>query len=169
MKINVVECQHESVLKAIELSLIIDDNMPDIEKVFVEPTQALFQNYNEDDICDHLPAVVINIAEETVGEESQADQTQVSIDENGKVVGNGCCGETFTVNQFYTVDIVVEQCENVYALAGKLSCSLEQIMCRLPQFKYNGNFNQTLDESLSDNFYIKTYSFYVEYEKTTGR
>lgn len=163
MKINVVECQHHSVIKALELGVTLDENMPDIEKVFVEPTNSLFQNYDENEIFNHLPALIINIgAEEVVGETGETNDFSVV---DGKVVGTECCSNNAIVRQFFNIDVVVEQCEGVYALAGKVSCSFEQIMCHLKEFRYSGNFVQVLDDQISDDFYIKTYSYYIEYEK----
>lgn len=167
MKIDVVECQHDAVLKALEMALVLEENLPGVEKVYVEPNNALFANFDEEKHTDMLPAIVINIGQEDVLTAVPTSNVQ-EFDRNelGELTNmKQCCTTAYRVRQFYSMDVVVSECDTSHLIAGKISCMLEQVMCRQPMFTYGGNFNRRTDENVSSEFYIRSYVYYFEYDK----
>ena len=148
---QISKLQLKSVGLAQELATFLAQEIPDVETVDIERHEA-FEDHE-------LPAVEIKINEEEV---LNAKTLPPSLEEGS----SNCCQHIYKVRQFYTINVIVNNCDGAYAQAGVIQSYIEQILCQTGEFIYGGTtpLDEREDQS-SENLYVRSIIYYIDYEK----
>ena len=148
--------QSTATLVAMQLAIELEEKLPDVLRVEIEPHRAFEQ--------DELPAVGVFIGEDTVNQLKEVGVTPKIVD--NKVVTPQCCNYWYQINYVIYIEVVVAQCDGAYATAERIAHMIRQFAMNsgIEGLFYDGSINQRSEERASSNQYSRSLRFIYQHE-----
>lgn len=156
-----VENKQSTAIKWIQnLALELDEKLPDVASVEIEPQGAWGEEY--------LPGVGVHIGEEDVQRvipNKQNGGSEIRKAEDGTYqMQTDCCHATYEIRFYFYIEALVAQCDGAYADAERIMEAVRQIVIRKEDVFYDGSANYRSDQRSSTSHYSRAARFYLLYK-----